>query len=1199
MVLRTTWLRVALLLGVSILLTLFVVRPMGAQVLYGSVTGTVTDQSGAVVPSAQVTVTNEATGLKRQTTTDAAGTYRVLDLPQGNYAIEVTASGFKPLKVTGVAMIIGQVNAKDLQLQVGTATQEVTVEESAVVLQTQKADVHTEITSYAVENLPLSTYRNFQATELLAPGVFSTSGISNSYPNSIADTPERSFEIYSSGLPAHDNTTRVDGATNIFIWLPDHMLIVPPQESIAEVNVQTSNYDVEKGLTAGAAMDVVTKSGTNSLHGSLYAFHTDNALNAKNWFDHSNNTGILNNDGATIGGPIKKNKLFFFANWDGSWQHAAEGFNDIIPTDDMKNGDFSAYLGPVVPGVSVCTTAGTTVPLQQGMVFDPTTGVTSGANLGENRCVFSSGGKLNVIPANRLNAGAMAFNKLIPEPNANLGVITANTPFNIISDKGARPLSRNIGTARVDWNQSQNHNVWVKWTIQQDTFLEPFDLGDAGGNGSGSAYQRAQIGTLGHTWTLSPTLVLTGHIGFDRMTEYALPPGFGKPLGESLLGIAGTNTPAGDIRYTGLPGISIQGFSGMGSLNSWEPDNRNDWTLTTSHNLTWIRRAHEFRMGIDIAHNHLNAFQPEIFCCPRGNVIEDYGGTALNTANLTLPAGVTLTPFVQNSMAMWDLGLISEPQNDAQFIKSTGKDTQFALYFGDRWKVTPKLTADLGVRWEYFPLITRDGIDKLERFDTTTGLLLFGGIGGNPTHLGITTSHKLFMPRLGVAYQLNSKTVARAGFGMSNDTTPLERPLRGFYPLAIGADVFDTSTAAEASACNGQTAGGSCFGTPAGNGTFAQGVPVISPPNISSGNLNVGAVSPGLTIGTLGPGEYHRGYVESWNLFIERQLPSNFVASIGYVGNHYVHEFNGADLAAAPFASAEPSYGGIQYTGGLYQFQGYLGSHYNSLQVSINHRTGYGLFVQAAYTYSRVMGYVNDNTWENGLEFNCPPSAALPKGCLPLNYGPLSFDHTHNLRMAYVYDLPFGTGKKWASSNNVVNNVVGGWKFNGVFTAFTGSPLQIGQDQNGLSTFDTAQVPNHVGPVHYLGGANDASGFASWFNADSFAPNTVTCTVNGPCITSTGQTVSAATAIGNINRAQSWLRGPGLWQLDTSLARIFKLTERFNFEVRAEAENLFNKPHFFNPNTTCTNTSGTCGTLGQINGSYGERVLQLGAFLRF
>ncbi|MGD0221261.1 MAG: TonB-dependent receptor [Terriglobia bacterium] len=1173
---KATHLLLALLAGVGLLCTLFV-QEARAQVLYGSVIGTVSDPTGAVVPGAKVVIKNDQTELNRSATTDAAGEYRILDLPGGNYTVTVAASGFETFKQTGVVVTIGQVNKQDVQLTVGSQTQEVTVQGSAAVMQTQKADVHTEISSYVVQNMPLSTYRNFQAAELLAPGVFSTTGIANSYPNSIADTPERSFEIYSNGLPAHDNTTRVDGATNIFIWLPDHMLVVPPQESIEEVNVQTANYDVEKGLTAGAAIDVVTKSGSNKLHGSIYGFHTDDALNAKNWYNHGSNTGILNNDGVAIGGAIKKDKLFFFGNWDGSWQHQAEGYTDTVPPDDLRNGNFTAYLGATVPGFTVTTTEGATVPLQQGMVFDPTTGNPDGTG----REVFSSGGVVNVIPPGRMNTGAQAFNKLIPEPNINLGPITTGTPYNIIGTKAARPLAREIYTGRLDWNRTQNHTVWGKWSVQDNNFYEPFDLGAAGGNGSGTAHQLAQVGTIGHTWTLSPNLVLTGHIGFDRMSEFAHPPGYGEPLGQSILGIAGTNTPAGDIRYTGLPGVSIEGFSGMGSLNSWEPDTRNDWTFTTSHNLSWIRGAHEFRMGVDISHNHLNAFQPEIFCCPRGNIIEDYGGTALNTSNLgTAASPVTLPPFVQNAYAMFDLGLISEAENDAQFIKSTGKDTQFATYFGDRWKITSKLTADLGLRWEYFPLITRDGPDKGELFDTATGLLHFGGLGGNPVHNGITTSKTLFMPRIGLAYQIDPKTVVRAGFGMSDDTTPMERPLRGFFPLAIGADVFDTSSTAEAAACNAQASASTCYNPVA---TFAQGVPVIAVPNLSSGTI---APPPADTIGTLAPGEHKRGYVESWNLFVERRLPSDFMFSVGYVGNHYVHEFNGADLDAAPLYGVEPSYGGVQHTGGAYQFQGYLDSHYNSLQVTINHRSTHGLFVQAAYTYSRAMGYVNDNTWEDGLEFNCPPSAAMPHGCQQLNYGPLGFDHTQNFKLAFVYDLPFGAGKKWSSSK-AANQVIGGWKFNGVFSAFTGDPLQVYQDISNINTYDTSAVPNHVAPIQYLGGANNSLGFPQWFNASSFAPN------------------ESSTSIGNVGRTESWLRGPGLWQLDASLARIFKLTERFNLEVRAEAENLFNKPHFGDPNPGCTTTAvagsaDTCGiTFGEIGSSYGQRVVQFGAFLRF
>jgi hypothetical protein len=229
------------------------------------------------------------------------------------------------------------------------------------------------------------------------------------------------------------------------------------------------------------------------------------------------------------------------------------------------------------------------------------------------------------------------------------------------------------------------------------------------------------------------------------------------------------------------------------------------------------------------------------------------------------------------------------------------------------------------------------------------------------------------------------------------------------------------------------------------------------------------------------------------------------------------------------------------------------------------------------------MGYVSDDTWENGLEFNCTPSSAMPRGCQPLNYGPLSFDHTQNFKLAFVYDLPFGAGKKFSSSRGA-NAIIGGWKLNGVFSAFTGDPLELSQSTVNpqFATYDTPQVPNHVAAVQYLGGGNNSLGYPQWFNPSAFVPN------NSP------------TSIGNIGRTESWLRGPGLWQFDPSLARTFRLTERFNLEVRVEAENVFNTPHFNDPGTSCTNDNAACGgTFGEVTGSYGERVVQLGAFLRF
>ncbi len=681
-------------LSVVLFLVFGLSERLNAQVLYGSVVGTVSDQSGAVLPEAQVTLTNDRTGLKRQATTDSTGSYRVLDLPEGTYTIGVLARGFKPLKQTNIVVTLGQVNEQDLQLQVGAMTQEVTVQATGAVLQTQKADVHTTISSYAIENLPLNVYRNFQAIELLAPGVFSDSAITGNYPNSVADTPERSFNINVNGLPSQINTTRVDGATNLFIWLPNHMLIIPPAETIQEVNVQTASFDVEKGLTAGVATDVVTKSGANAIHGSLYAFHTDQALDARNLFDHTPKKpkNIINNDGFTVGGPIKKNKLFFFGNWDTLRQRTTSSGFRTIPPVDFRQGDFRSALGdPLFDAtgnpITVRTTEGALVQLRQGMVFDPLTG---NPNDGTGRALFSSGGQVNVIAPGRLDKGALNFWNLLTAPNMPVP-FTSNTARNHFVSKPNR-LTRDIYTLKMDWNRSDRHAIWAKYTASNSNHEEPPDFGAAGGSGTGINHQLSQTMTLGHTWTLSGNKVVTGHVGWSRMSEEGTPPNFGKPLGQSVLGIPGTNEPLDDIRYSGLPGIRIGGtsdFSALGNATTWEPVTRNDWTLTNSHNLTVIRGHHEFRLGFDSSHNHLNHWQPEIVCCPRGNLTFSQDNTFLNLpADPTNPGGPQMKVFTvqnakltpsgfasdrQNSVAEFDLGLLSQVEKSGSSSNPPGR----------------------------------------------------------------------------------------------------------------------------------------------------------------------------------------------------------------------------------------------------------------------------------------------------------------------------------------------------------------------------------------------------------------------------------------------------------------------------------------------------------------------------------------------
>ena len=1175
--------------------TLMSVQTAKAQVLYGSVVGTVTDQSGAVLPNAQVTVTNEQTGFTRQATSNASGQYRIIEVPEGDYTISVSATGFQEAKRTGVRLVIGQVNQQDVTMQVGGVTQEVTVQGSAQVLQTQRADVHTTISSYAVQNLPLNVYNNFQSLEILAPGVFSMSGISGAYPNSLADTPDRSFAINTNGLPQHINTSRVDGATDIFIWLPDHMVIVPPAATVEEVNVQTSNFNVQKGLTAGAATDVVTKSGTNQFHGLLYGTHTDQAIDAQNLFVHvpTKPKNIQNNFGASVGGPIKKDKLFFFGNWDGFFQRQDATDTLLLPPVDMRNGDFTSYLGSKLYNANgspamTCTTEGQMVQLQEGMVFDPTSGNTA---TGQGRCVFSSGGIVNMIPSGRIYSGSQAYWQLLAPYTPNQpGAFTQFTAENDIRLRKS-DWNRNVYTGKIDYNISDRQTLWGKYTLQKALLNDGSDYGVAGvGNGTGITDDTAQTMTIGHTWTVKPTLVLTGHVGFTRMGENNTTADFGTNYGQTVLGLVNSNTPANDTRYSGMPGLFISEFGGLGSTQSWEPVFRNDWTLTLDEHATSIHGNHEIVYGFDAAHNHLNHWQPEIVCCPRGALSTYDDNTFLNTAaagdatgaqaqyydSTGTAVGFNSAPW--NGAALFDLGLASEVYNGQQFIKATNKDWQEAFYIGDTYRLTPKLTVDAGVRWEYYPVITRDGASKFEVYDVNTNLLQLGGLGGNSTHLGVTSSKKLFAPRLGLAYRLKGNTVIRSAFGITYDTLPIERPLRGFYPYTIGADQFVTgnSNVTRFLPYSNFDASGNTVNAIPG---LTDGVPLIATPT----GFEQGAITPppDVTIGTLAPGAFKRGYVEQWNFTIERELPKNILLSVGYVGNHLVHEFNGQEANAAPLGTGsdgQPLFAAFGRFSDTYLFQGYLDSHYNALQVSLTRHVGNGLFLQGSYTYSKAIGYMDDEGWEDGLYFQCPASAALPQGCQSLNRHTLSFDHTHVLKMAFVYGLPFGSGKKWANSGGAASAILGGWQTNGVFSAWTGAPLFPSQTSSFLNTPFSSQVPDFSGSLTMP--KNTGPG-AYWFDPTSFTPD---------------QTVS----IGTGGRGLSWLRGPGLGQLDFSVFRNFKLTERFGLRFSLETLNLTNTPHFNNPNTSCSIVNGECGGgFGQITSSFGERIIQLGAQVSF
>src|SRR5436309_5184512 len=489
-------------LALSLSATL-IVKPLKAQVLYGSILGTVTDPNGAVLPAAHITVVNPKTGLKREADSDSAGLYAIPNLPEGTYDLTASAKGMNGSKQMGVDVGVAAVVRVDFKMEVGQVNQEVTVSSSAAVLQTTKAEVSTSLGTVPIENLPTGLYRNFQSLVLLTPGAVDNYG----FTGAVADTPERAIAIPINGMDPAFNSTRIDGAQSIFLWKPGGAArYIPPLESIQEVRVTTNSYDHEKGMAGSAAVDVISKSGTNNLHGVLFWYNHNQHFDSCEAFDvnckwrangltaRSKPKDILNDMGGNLGGPIKKDKLFFFANWDGVFQRNTPDAFYSVPGDAMRDGDFSSFLklpvnqvdskGNVIGPVMVPTTdghgvIGPSVQLQQGMVFDPSTGTPDGTG----RAVFALGttatttGALNGLPSDRFdpNGTAQTILPLWPRSNVRNGLwitdpITGNVTHNFFLNAPVL-FNRNNYDFKVDWNRTDRHFVCVKYsTMPTHTF---------------------------------------------------------------------------------------------------------------------------------------------------------------------------------------------------------------------------------------------------------------------------------------------------------------------------------------------------------------------------------------------------------------------------------------------------------------------------------------------------------------------------------------------------------------------------------------------------------------------------------------------------------------------------------------------------------------------------------------------------------
>lgn len=1089
-----------------LLLAAALVAPAAGQTLYGSLTGVVSDTSGAAVPNVKVEALNVGTGLTKTAHTDERGAYSFNDLQVGSYKATFSAPAFSTRVVEGLSVSQNTTLRLDSTLQVSQLQESVTVNASSVTLQTDRADINSVIRSSQVVDLPLinSQGRNFQAIYKVLPGFTPPGEV-----HSDSGNPQRSMATQANGMPQSNNNTRVDGATISHPWLPRIVAYVPPVEAVETVNVVTNSFDAEQGMAGGAAVNVSIKSGTNEFHGAGWEYHNNSALKARNYFyclysctgDPNRAPKDLQNQfGGAVGGPILKNKLFFFADWERTMRRRAVTASRTVPTAAMRKGDF--------------TGTGTTI-------YDPTTGAANGTG----RTPYAG----NIVPASLFDPASVYMQNLIPQPNQPV------FPNNYLAVGRYTALRDNVDF-KVNYNPSTKLQVFGRYSFSPYEFFDPPSLGDAGGDATGGGQPgRApgliQTAGIGGTYAFSPTVLLDANVGYTRLALSAQNIDLGKNYGLDVLKIPGTNGP--DYLQSGYPRFTFNTFSNIGNPNVSNPFQFRDPQYVAVANLAVIKGAHSLRFGFEYSKYDINHFQPQASNGPRG-------GFNFNGGLTSLSGGAATTGY--NSWADYLLGLPQGMGKDVQYLNpATVRMPSYALYVRDSWQVNRKLTLSYGLRYEIYPAPRRDHWAG-ERYDPNTDKVYRGGYDVGKGQVA---------PRLGIAYRVNEKTVVRVGAGISVDPNSF-RYLRDDYPATIST----------------QYSGPSSFQAA---GTLRTGIPAVVGPDLSLSEVPLP-----LAVGTTTfPQVFHRGYVESWNATVQRDVGHGFNVQAAYVGSRGVRQTVNQNINASGPGGGNTGralYAKFGRISNITYHNPFHTTVYDGLQTQVTRRMG-GAQIGVSYTYSKSFSWGDDT--DSGLTWNWVPM-------LYRNRAVAGFDRTHNFQFYGNYELPFGP-KKAIASHGVLAAVAGGWQVNWILSRMSGTPFTVGSSGTSVNSQGNTQTADQVkSQVAILGGHGVGS---SYFDPLAF---------------------KAVTEVRFGNSGRNILRGPGIFNLDGSLFRNFKMTERFGLQVRMEMFGVTNTPQFGNPGATVSSASYNAdGSVRALNGyteissASGERQIRFAAKFTF
>lgn len=1214
--------RIALTILACLCLFLVNTRSAQAQVDEGAITGTVQDTSGAVVPNASVTLTNTDQGLVLTTQSNAAGEYIFSPVRIGHYKVSVTASGFSTTTQENLTVTVGSQVQADIKLSTGSSATTVTVTAAPPSLQTDESSVGQTVTEHTIQSLPLNG-RNFTFLAQLGAGVNTAQ----------ADTRGNSASgaFTANGLRPSQNNYLLDGIDNnsnaVDFLNGTNFVILPPLDAIQEFKVQTADFSAELGRSAGAVLNATIKSGTNSIHGAAWEFFRNDKLDAADYFETQGKSELrFNQFGGSVGGPVIKDKVFFFGDYEGFRRVQGNTQSGVsVPTLAERNSGYT-NLQDVITGQSgtarvdnlnrsipfgtvmdPATTRAVTVNVpdsvtgiianKTGFVRDPIG--TSPGNCPDGYKTNGSfaGCVLNQLPAGRLDQNAIRLLNLFPLPTT--GGLASN--FNSSPSIYER---RNAFDVRVDYNVSQKDQVFARFSYVDDPQFIP---GPFGGIADGGAFQdgvqtaKSDQAVVGYTHVFSPNVINVAHAGFNHLHSTRFGPEGSVSGIPAQYGIQGI--PQGN-ENGGLPNIDIAGLSNLGS-NDYLPSDEVSQTLQLMDDFTKIYGKHSFKTGVEFQNVDFNTLQPAYSRgeFDFGGSSRDYTGVPSQGGDNTGRAQFLLTPIASTVGGPNGVGGASEV-HASNISKTYDTRTYFAAYFQDDFKVSPKLTLNLGLRWDYFSsiseknggqanfvqsgppngvptfLIPASGKDSRAlstpqtlALNSFTALAALDGIAIDFTNKygnGLTKPQKNnFAPRAGFAYQVEPSFVVRGGVGLffnAFENQGYGPNIGENYPFIYNFSFIGSNDSSPFGSGSNPYAGCPTAGV-GGSAPIGTGLSCtkFSPTQVNASGLGL----QGLQF------NYQTPRTFSSNLTLQYALNRTLSAQVAYVltdgsdlqagiGNNEPSQLVPANTSLTTRTAAEPnSY--IPFPdfaeGGSYQRT--IGSSiYNGLQTKLEQQLSNGLNFLATYTYSKTLTDAGDLLNGGSTNGFRAPYIYGPR----FDWGLAPFDIRNVVHLSGGYELPFGKSKMFlANAGKVTNAVAGGWTVNALSTLQGGTPISLTCPSSTTSGTNCNDIPV-AGQSQKLGLHIDTNGKLSWFgNPKAFQQPCQLGTDGSPILNSPTGCVPL-TGAGFLGAGPSTTTGPGIHKFDLSAFKAFQLNDRISMQFRAEFFNIFNHPNFNAPN---------------------------------